>query len=365
MIQTPKDAKLVPLFASAIKEVCSSPDGTLKCTRRDTPLNVRLIVGKDGFEVTDEHNTVSCEFSKGAIYWYKVEKHTEKIKDLGGRLIILNEYAPSSVCAGKDVDLVLHVFSFTLASEEESKGHKSPSKGLKDLAKDAEIASQLDVLKNVHLRNAISKMQDLSKVPNLEDILSGNKTAQCNTVITDLEDEDKKKKKGKEEDNENTMVSFKEIDGVEKSIVGDLEILSKVDAETKDAILAGSEGDINRRKILSKRLPELKEPAFVEFLSKKGLLDRARTPSKASPPKRGKMTDDLKNAVAALMTNKVKTGSKEEKLVKGAEKRKKAEGKKKTPAAEKKVAVEEGGKKAAKTKTKEKATKHGKTSKKK
>ncbi len=347
MIQTSKEPKLVPLFTSSIKAVCSNQDGALKYPKEDVPLTVRLIVGKDAFEVTDEHHTVRCDFSKGAIFWYKLEKHSEHLKDLGGRFLVLNDYCPCSVMEGKDLVLVLHVFSFTVLSEEEAKGHKSPSKGLKDLAKDGEISAQLEILKNIHLRHAIDKTQDLNQLPELEDILKGTKTAPCNTVISGLEDGKKKKASKKEEADEETIIAFKDIEAAEKSIAGDVEVLMKRDEADKEEILAGSEGDIKRRKLLEKTATKLKDPILAELLKNRGLLDRKRTPSKVSPKKRGKMPEDLKEAVKALVPEK---------------KRSKAEGKKKAPAAEKKAAVEEDGKKVAKAK---KSAKHGKTSKKK
>ncbi len=360
MIQTPKEPKLAPLFASAIKGICSSPEATLNYPKQDVPLTVRLIVGKDGFEVTDEHNTVRCEFSKGAVFWYKMEKRAENIRDLNGRIIVINECTPFSVLEGKDVTLILHVFAFTVLGEEEAKGHKSsPMKSLNDISKDPEITPNMEVLKNVHLRSAIGKMQNFSNLSQLEDIMNGTKTAVANTVITGVEDEKKKKAKSEDED---VIVSFKDIDMVEKSISGDVEILHKAESELKGIVAAGSEGDIQRKHAIEKCAPGLKDPALVELLKNRGLLDRKRTPSKVSPKKRGNMPDELKSAVEALMSGKVEEGSAEKKLLvraaKSSGKRTKAEGKiNGGPQSEKKAAVEEDGNKVAKNKHSPKAPK--------
>ena len=385
MIQTSKEARLQPLFVSAINAACANIDNALKYARQDMPLTVRLIVTKGGFEVTDEHHSVHCDFTKAAIFWFKMSNPAGKMKELKDRYIVLNEYTPhSALTESKDIALSLHVHSFVLLPEEEITGTKSPAKSIKVLAKEPEMESFITLLERAHFRKAISQ-KTIGPLPNLEDILSGTKTSVKAGVISPIikmklklkskkqkkkrrekkEKENKKESKKeneKKEKEEEQLIKFEDVDKIEGDMLADVDVILKEDAASKAEILAGSEGDAERKKELEKRTKDIKDKQLIDLLLTRGLLDRKRTPSKASPPKRGQLPEEIKKAVAALMEGKVKQGSPEKVTLaqiaktekpKAAGKRKKAEpGKKKAEAAPKKAAVEEGGKKVAAPKVK-------------
>jgi len=363
MIQTSKEARLQPLFVSAINAACANIDNALKYARQDMPLTVRLIVTKGGFEVTDEHHSVHCDFTKAAIFWFKMSNPAGKMKELKDRYIVLNEYTPhSALTESKDIALSLHVHSFVLLPEEEITGTKSPAKSIKVLAKEPEMESFITLLERAHFRKAISQ-KTIGPLPNLEDILSGTKTSVKAGVISPIKEiKGEEEVKGKKEKEEEQLIKFEDVDKIEGDMLADVDVILKEDAASKAEILAGSEGDAERKKELEKRTKDIKDKQLIDLLLTRGLLDRKRTPSKASPPKRGQLPEEIKKAVAALMEGKVKQGSPEKVTLaqiaktekpKAAGKRKKAEpGKKKAEAAPKKAAVEEGGKKVAAPKVK-------------
>ena len=348
MIQTSKDARILHLLASTIPAACGNPEDPIKFAKQDMPLTVRVVSVKGGLEIADEHHAIPCEFSKGAIFWFKMDNPKMSIKDLKDQALVLNEYAPASLLTDeKDVKICLRVFSFTLLPKEEAKEVKSPSKGPKDVTKDKEMEPLLDMLRRAHLRHALMKRKE-AELPNLEDLLCAPSGKASGRKMPSQITEVKGDKEGAEaEKAEDKIVEFNEIDKVEKSISDDVELLIGEEETKKGQIEAGSEGNVKRIELLEAIAPKLKDQHLVELLKNRGVLMRKWSPSKASPKKKGRMPEDLKEAVKEAV--KKAAGVKKEKGTK----RKKAEGKKTEEGkGEKKAAVEEDGKKGSATKAK-------------
>lgn len=340
MIQTSKDARLLHLITSAISSACGNPEDPVTYAKQDMPLTVRLDVTKDGFQIIDEYHSIPCEFSKGALFWFLMYNPTTKIKDLKDRYIVVNEYAPGSLLTDKkEVKVCLKIYSFTLLDKEEAKDIKFPTKASKEVIKDETMEPFLEMLRKAHLRRALLK-KDINELPNLEDLLAGGKSSTKKSAIPPVPDVKVGKDESKEAKEEDKIIDFADIDEVEKKLREDVEVLSIEEGEKKKGIAAGSEGNLDRKELLEQCIKKVKDKHLVELLKDRGMLNPGRTPSKISPKKKGKMPEDLKEAVDKV-------------LEEGGHKRKKAEGKKpKAAKAEKKVAVEEEGKKVSATKSK-------------
>ncbi len=342
MIQTSKEARLLNLLTSAITSACANPDGPVKYAKQDVPLTVRVASIKNGFEITDEHHLIPCEFSKGSLFWFKMENPKMSVKDLKDQFLVLNEYKPASILTDKkELEICLHIHSFTLVPKDEVKETKSPSK-LKEVTKDKEMETYLDMLRRAHLRRALMKEKDPGTLPNLEELLAGTggKTSGKKAIspITEVKG-DKEGAEGQKP--EDRIVEFKDIDKVEEELKIDVELLLGEEEKKRSEIAAGSEGEPQRKSLLEALAPKMKDQHLVELMKNRGVLTRARTPSKVSPKKKGKMPEELKEAVKEVTAKaKVEKGGK----------RKKPEGKKSAEEkGEKKAAVEEEGKRAGYT----------------
>ena len=348
MIQTSKEGKLLHIFISGITSACTNPDGLVTYIKQDMPLTVRMISTKGGFDLTDEVNSIPCEFCKGALFWFKMDNPTLSVKDLKDRHLVLNEYAPASVLTkDKEIEICLKIYSFKVLPKEDAKETKSPSK-FKKLVQEKEMESSIELIRRAHLRRALSA-KNVSELPGLEDILSGaggkssgKKGAVVPIVdVKVLEEEEKLAKK------EDVIIAYNEIDAVEKALLKDVEIL--LAGEKVKEVEAGSEGNVERKKLLEAVATKVEDKSLVQLMRDRGVLRRA-SPSKASPKKKGKMPEDLKEAVKEAVKAHMKEKEKEkpeEKPKEKTSKRKKPEGKKpKEEKAEKKAAVEEEGKKA-------------------
>lgn len=358
MIQTQKEQKLLPILADAINAACSSPDDPVKHVRQDKPLTVRMLSMDKEFVITDDFHTITCLFSKGAIFWFKMEYEKLTFAELKDRYIALNDYIPHSVLTkDKELKLRLNVFGFKVLPEEESKGMKSPSKVPKDITKEKELGPELEMLKKAHLRRALLKKKDLNDLPNLEDILTGGKGATSKSVISPIKDLKEEKEDTKKMKDEEVIIEFKDMEKVEKTIAADVDVLLDMDVNEKEKLKAGSEGEFERRPWLEACSEKVKDKLLVDLLREKGVLDRKTTPSKATP-KKGRMPTALKENVEAIVGKSVEEIEKEKEKKEKEEKRKggkrkKPEGKKSDEEkSEKKAAVEEGGKKGSAAKAK-------------
>ena len=350
MIQTQKEQKLLPLLVHAINGACSSPDEPVKFAKQDMPLTMRVVSMDKEFILSDDFHTIPCLFSKGAIFWFKMEYETLSFANLKGRYIVLNNYMPHSVLdKDKELKLRLNVYAFKVLPEEEVKALKSPSKTPKDVTKDKEMEPLTEMLKKGHLRRALIKKKGLDELPDLEDILAGGKSASHKSPASPLKDLKEEKEDTKQLKDEDVIIEFKDMEKVEKAITSDVEILLNLDEKEKAKIAAGSEGDFERKPWLEACKDKVKDQHLVEMLREKGVMDRVKTPSKATP-KKGRMPTQLKEKVEELVGKAIGEDEKEKPK---AGKRKKAEGKKSDDEkSEKKAAVEESGKKASATKGK-------------
>jgi len=352
-----QDSKLLSLFIYGINAVCTSPDSSVKFIKQDIPLIVKVTLTKGALIVSDGNHSIPCEFTREAIFWFRMEDPKKNIKELDGKFIALREYTPHSVLnLDGDIELFLHVHSFALVGEED----EAISKGkAKELIKDKEIGKYLELLKKVYLRKDM-KNTDLEKLPDLEAILAG-KAVDYKSVISlkgkgkgKKPKEEEKKKKGKDEE-KNTVVKFSELDKVEQEVAEKVDLILNEEKELKLGSEAGSEMEDKHRIAIETGAAKI-DDYFKDLLKKKGLLFKQRTPGKASPKR--SPPKDIKKAVASLIEdeNKKKSVVKEgtAKIAKASKKRAKAEAgskKKEEPKATKKAAVEEGkGKKAVKAK---------------
>lgn len=78
MIQDSKEAKLFSLFAHGITVASANPDTPVKFVKVDDPLTVKVVSSKEAFVVSDGHHTVPVEFTREAIFWYRMEGPKKK-----------------------------------------------------------------------------------------------------------------------------------------------------------------------------------------------------------------------------------------------------------------------------------------------
>lgn len=321
--------KLLTLVVAAGKDKFGMEDDVDSRLTYDTPIVLQFNVTRDGFFMCDNVHKIPCKFTEKALFWLKMLNANMAIEDLNKRYIFLNEYAFHSSPEGKSLKLYLVIYACAVLEPKEVKAYDYSLKKAEDVTKNTKVANLINGLKTMYQRGKLTKNMEVT-LP-LEAILT-NKKVKINPVkprpaasfIKKAEEEDEK------------IISFKNMAKVEKAMEKDVKILLDQEKKLKGKVAAGSEGNLERDQYLSKVVDKIKNEELVEYLKDHGTVSRLRDPAK-SPVKRGNMPVELLTIVEG-----VKAFSK---------KRKRPEGKRSTSRPKKKAAVEERGRKVVKTRS--------------
>eukprot|EP01022_Parablepharisma_sp_SALTPOND_P000673 TRINITY_DN1040_c0_g1_i1.p1 TRINITY_DN1040_c0_g1~~TRINITY_DN1040_c0_g1_i1.p1 ORF type:complete len:574 (-),score=43.86 TRINITY_DN1040_c0_g1_i1:5550-7271(-) len=192
MIPEMKAPKLLPLFTEWMRASSTDPQQSFQYSRQKIPLECQVYSTSPTFVVSDKFHLVTCEFSQSALVSFKKDFPLIQLKDLVGKFVVLQQYAPHSVLVnGTDLDLTLHIYEFTIycpaGDPEEILGDPV------ELLAAPEITQLADLTRKWHLRQAIKNSKTLDDLPRLEDILTAPEPAECNSVIVPVSDNKGKK----------------------------------------------------------------------------------------------------------------------------------------------------------------------------
>jgi len=324
MKKAPEKGKLLAMTIAASKEKFGLTSDSLDLTK-DSPMIVRFYIGKDEFYIYDETHKIPCKFTEQALFWLKLYYNNMNVHDLEKHYIFLTEYAyQASPCEKNQLKVHLIIYTMTLLNKEDAKEYKYSIKKTDDVMENSQVVKDLELARKAHKPNALSKKIDPDNVPDLEGMLTNKKS--------------KGRSKPTKREDEMTIIGLKEIKKVEKELSKDVKILLDNEAKIKNKVKAGSEGNLERDKHLSKVIGKIKNERLVEYLKDHGTVDRIRDPAK-SPVKRGRIPRDIAATIEEI-----------KKLAVG--KRKRPEGPRSRSATPKKKLAAEGKKAVPVKKTK-------------
>eukprot|EP00826_Nyctotherus_ovalis_P052926 TRINITY_DN6797_c0_g1_i7.p1 TRINITY_DN6797_c0_g1~~TRINITY_DN6797_c0_g1_i7.p1 ORF type:complete len:350 (-),score=155.47 TRINITY_DN6797_c0_g1_i7:289-1338(-) len=317
--------KLLSLVLAGCKDRSVLRTKTASHLKYDTPIVLQFNEGKDDWYVCDAEHKMACKFTEQALFWFKLNNKNMAVTKLDKKYIFLSEYTFEFKLVGKSqVKVHLVICSFSLLEPKEAKEYDFSFKKAKEVTKEEKLEAHLDDLRKSLQRKGLSKK--ISEMPDLEAILTNTEAKPHKRKPSAKADSDM-------EEEEDQIIGFQGQGKMEKALEKDVKILLDHEAKLRGKVQAGSEGNLERDRWLSKVVDRLKNERLVSFLKDHGTVDRLRDPAK-SPVKRGKMPKDMKEIVEEI--KRVNAG-----------KRKKADGGRSSSSKpRKKTAVEGKGKKA-------------------
>lgn len=316
--------KLLSLVLAGCKDRSALRTEAASHLKYDTPIVLQFHEAKDDLYVCDAEHRVACKFTEQALFWLKLNNKNMAVSKLDKKYIFLTEYTFEFKLSGKSqVKVHLVICSFSLLEPKEAKEYDYSFKKAKEVTKEEKFEGQLEGLRKSLQRKGLSKK--FSEMPDLEAILT-------NTEVKTHRRKPAAKADSDMEEEKDQIIGFQGLDKAEKALGKDVKILLDHEAKIKGKVQAGSEGNIDRDRWLSKVVGKLHNERLVDFLKDHGTVDRLRDPAK-SPVKRGRMPREMKEIVDAIKRF-------------SAGKRKVAEARSSTSRPRKKAAVEGSTKKA-------------------
>jgi len=291
MKKAQEKGKLLAMTIAASKEKFGLTSDSLDFTY-DSPMTVRFYIGKDDFYIYDETHKIACKFTEQALFWLKLYYNNMDVDDLEKHYIFLTEYAyEPSPCEKNQLKVHLIIHAMSLVDKEDAKEYKYSIKKTEDVMENTQVIKDLESARKAYKRNALSKKIDPDNVPDLEGMLTNKKS--------------KDRPKPTKHEDEKTIIGLKEIKKAEKMLNKNVKILLDHEAKIENKVKAGSEGNLERDKHLSKVIGKVTNKRLVEYLKDHGTLDKMRDSAK-SPVKRGRMPRDMAARIEEI--KKLETG---------------------------------------------------------